>query len=123
MDTKMWDTPLIQEKWEPKVGDHWYDSHGTFNVISHKVYGPIDHRAFLRKEYDAVFIPRQEDIQGWLMEVRPSHNEENLLDGFYGWVSRRQDEMSGMFECSLTEIWLHFYMSTHDLQWNGKEWA
>ncbi len=109
---KMYDHQLIQNRKK-----HWRIG-GRYWSTKRNIYVALDNQS--HKELGLIFIPRQEDIQGWLMEEGDWSEEYWLLKAFYGWAKRTL--IKSEIHQSISELWLRFYMSTHGLTWTGKEW-
>ena len=125
----MCDTPEIQDRWEPKVGDRVNCHYGVglvsrIDAESYKLDNnkfPISAWYYRREDYNHVYIPRIEDVLEWLV---PKYWE--------GW----NHAMNAMLEYRFTDdapariwynhlkSWIAFFMHLeHNKSWNGEAWV
>lgn len=76
----------------------------------------------IRERQLAVWLPRQDDIQK--MMRKDYKNTLDMLCDFYAVIT--VDQPTGfqqMFEVSMEQLWLVFYMyKKHKKKWNGERW-
>lgn len=95
---RMCSTPLVQEKWEMKVGG---------NIVS--------------KGDELVWLPQQED---WQEMIQPISTDELMLK-FYQWYHKIwfvYQMANNTYSLSITELWCAFYFhEVHGMIWNDEK--
>jgi len=118
----MCDTPEIQEQWTPKEGDQYFKKWVVMPEIPNQpdyLYTPyflLDNSQAIHKP-SFVWSPRIEDYIRLLMETGKWGTEFDLEGAFHTWTWRY-----GSPRWLIIDLWLAFYMSTHNLQWSGEGW-
>lgn len=112
------DHPLIQEQWEPKVGDRFYSG-----VLKREVH--VETNIFTSALWDtvlktAIWLPRIEDYIRLLMDTGKWKSEWALLRAADDWGIR--EIPANIYNMTAKEIFQAFYMSeVHGLTW-GVGW-
>lgn len=118
---KMCDCPEIQSKWnlEKVFEPHYVCNKRLKTTQSINRFG--NSRRTLKKEY--TWLPRQDQIQD--MMGKDYENTLDMLCDFYAVIT--VDQPTGfqqMFEVSMEQLWLAFYMyEKHGGIWDGEKWV
>ena len=141
---KMCDCPEIQERWKPQIDDIVYikNTIHLWNQIEASNASSLSRANYfiaikkgghycilisnglpnyLKKL--VIWLPRQDQIQ--MIMMKDYKNTLDMLCDFYAVIT--VDQPTGfqrMFEVSMEQLWLVFYMfKKHQKKWDGKKWV
>lgn len=126
----------LQSLWQPKNGDFFFGRPEDFNDedLDEGVYQYFEcddeyfctvpkYYNYKKKDWEddpeAVWIPRQDDMQGMLLYDTPY----GMTKDFSEWCAELSVTMQERFT-TLEQLWVGFYMfKNHNMVWTGKDWT
>lgn len=115
----------IQKEWKPQVGDYFLTVFKEIDICdcvlhSNKSLSGIKSGSAGTYRKDAIFLPRQDQLQGMV-------KENNISDGklVVKFAKRISDECyHDLWNSSMEQFWLAFVMKEkYQKTWNGKIWS
>lgn len=128
----------IRANWKPKLGDYFYGvpldiddmdyDRGVYRflVCEDEFYNVVpDTYDYKKKEFngigdenEAVFLPRQDDLQDMIDYELPS----DLVKDFYKWCSELEDSMLERLK-TMEQLWMGYVMLVNYSKiWTGRDW-